>query len=147
MKILMVCLGNICRSPLAHGIMENLVKEKGLDWEVDSAGTGNWHIGEPPDRRSVAIARKYGVDISAQCCRLFDPSDFGKFDRIYVMDRMNLRDILGMAKTDADRKKVRLLLDKEVVPDPYYEDDQFDPVYQMIEKGCRRIIEEELRGN
>ncbi|KAA8485486.1 protein-tyrosine phosphatase [Arcticibacter tournemirensis] len=147
MKILMVCLGNICRSPLAHGIMESLVKEKGLDWEVDSAGTGHWHIGEPPDRRSVAIARKYGVDISAQCCRLFDPSDFGKFDRIYVMDRMNLRDILGMAKTDADRKKVRLLLDKEVVPDPYYEDDQFDPVYQMIEKGCRRIIEEELRGN
>ncbi len=143
----MVCLGNICRSPLAHGIMENLVKEKGLDWEVDSAGTGNWHIGEPPDRRSVTIAKKYGIDISGQCCRLFDQNDFSRFDRIYVMDRMNLRDILNMARTEDDRKKVRLLLDKEVVPDPYYEDDQFDPVFQMIEQGCRKILEEELSSN
>ena len=145
MKILMVCLGNICRSPLAHGIMESLIREKGLDWEVDSAGTGNWHIGEPPDSRSIAVASKYGVDISQQCCRLFSPSDFTHFDRIYVMDKMNLRDVLRFAKTDADRKKVRLLLDKEVVPDPYYEDDQFDAVYQMIEKGCRKILEEELQ--
>lgn len=146
MKILMVCLGNICRSPLAHGIMEKLVREKGLGWEVDSAGTGNWHIGEQPDRRSIAIAKKYGVDISGQCCRLFNQSDFDRFDRIYVMDRMNLRDILRMARTADDRKKVRLLLDTEVVPDPYYEDDQFDPVYKMIEKGCRKIIDEELKS-
>ena len=144
MKILMVCLGNICRSPLAHGIMEHLVKEKGLGWEIDSAGTGDWHVGEPPDGRSIAIAKQYGIDISNQCCRTFDVSDFDRFDRIFVMDKMNLRDVLGKARDEEDRKKVRLLLDKEVVPDPYYEDDQFDAVFRMIEKGCNKIIDEEL---
>ncbi len=142
----MVCLGNICRSPLAHGIMEHIVKEKGLDWEVDSAGTGDWHIGEPPDKRSIAIAKSYGLDISKQCCRLFRQSDFQDFDRIYVMDRANLRDILALAETEADRQKVKLLLDTEVVPDPYYDSSQFDPVYKMIEQGCRRIVEQELNN-
>lgn len=142
----MVCLGNICRSPLAHGIMENLVREKGLDWEVDSAGTGDWHIGEPPDRRSIAIAKKYGIDISKQCCRLFSQEDFDRFDRIFVMDKMNLRDVLSKARSESDRKKVRLLLNEEVVPDPYYQDDQFAPVYEMIEAGCRKILEQELNG-
>lgn len=142
----MVCLGNICRSPLAHGIMESLVKEKGLDWEVDSAGTGNWHIGSPPDSRSIAIAKKYGIDISNQCCRQFQVEDFDKFDRIFVMDKMNLRDVLSHARRESDREKVRLLLNTEVVPDPYYEDDQFDYVFQMVEKGCRRIIEDELKS-
>ncbi len=141
----MVCLGNICRSPLAHGIMESIVKEKGLDWEIDSAGTGDWHIGSPPDRRSTAIAKKYGIDISGQCCRQFTSGDFDRFDRIYVMDRMNLRDVLNMARSENDRKKVRLLLDKEVVPDPYYDDDQFDPVFLMVEEGCRKIVDQELR--
>lgn len=143
MKILMVCLGNICRSPLAHGIMENLVKEKGLDWEVDSAGTGDWHIGSPPDKRSIATAKNYGLDISNQCCRQFQVEDFDRFDRIFVMDHMNERDVLNMARNAQDRAKVKLLLNTEKVPDPYFEDDQFDGVYQMIEKGCRRIIEEE----
>lgn len=138
----MVCLGNICRSPIAHGIMEKLVKDRGLDWQVDSAGTGNWHVGEPPDSRAVAIARKYGLDISHQCCRLFLPGDFDHFDHIYVMDRMNLRNVLTMARSEKDKRKVRLLLDKEVVPDPYYEDDQFDAVYRLIEQGCTKIIEE-----
>lgn len=141
----MVCLGNICRSPLAHGIMEHIVKEKGLDWEVDSAGTGNWHIGSAPDRRSIAVAKNYGVDISNQCCRQFDVSDFDEFDLIFVMDKMNLRDVLALARNKEDKNKVRLLLNTEV-PDPYYEDDQFDPVYQMVEKGCRRIVEEELKN-
>jgi protein-tyrosine phosphatase len=147
MKILMVCLGNICRSPLAHGIMEHLVKEKGLAWEVDSAGTGNWHIGSPPDKRSIAIAKKYGLDISAQCCRQFETNDFDRFDRIFVMDRMNLKDVLSLARTEKDRQKVKLLLDTAVVPDPYYEDDQFDTVYQMVERGCRVIIEKELASS
>lgn len=146
MKILMVCLGNICRSPLAHGIMENIVREKGLDWSVDSAGTGDWHIGSPPDRRSIAIAKSYGLDISTQVCRQFSVSDFDEFDRIFVMDKMNLRDVFNHARNEEDKKKVRLLLNTEVVPDPYYEDDQFDPVYQLIEQGCRRIVEEELRN-
>ncbi len=139
----MVCLGNICRSPLAHGIMENLVKEKNLDWEVDSAGTGDWHIGSPPDKRSIAIAKAYGLDISSQCCRQFQVDDFDKFDRIFVMDKMNLRDVLSQARSEADKEKVKLLLNTEAVPDPYYEDDQFDAVYQMIETGCRKLIAEE----
>lgn len=147
MKILMVCLGNICRSPLAHGIMESLVKEENLDWEVDSAGTGDWHIGSPPDKRSIAIARQYGLDISGQSCRQFQIADFEDYDRIFVMDRMNLRDVLNLARSEDDRKKVKLLLNDEVVPDPYYEDDQFDAVYQMIERACKSIIEEELAKN
>lgn len=141
----MVCLGNICRSPLAHGIMENLVKERDLNWEVDSAGTGDWHIGSAPDKRSIAIAKQYGLDISKQCCRQFQVSDFEEFDRVFVMDSMNLKDVLNLARSEEDRKKVRLLLIDKMVPDPYYEDDQFDVVYQMIEKGCREIIDEELR--
>jgi len=146
MKILMVCLGNICRSPLAHGIMENLVKEKGLDWEVDSAGTGDWHIGQAPDQRSIAVARQYGIDISSQCCRQFTIQDFDDYDRIFVMDRMNLRDVLNLSRDEEDRAKIRLLLDKEEVPDPYYEDSQFDPVFRMIENGCRAILEKELKA-
>jgi len=141
----MVCLGNICRSPLAHGIMEHLVNAKRLDWEVDSAGTGDWHVGSPPDKRSVAVAKDYGLDISSQCCRQFTIADFDRFDRIFVMDRMNLRDVLNMARNENDQEKVRLLLNTEIVPDPYYEDDQFDTVYQMIEKGCENIIEDERR--
>jgi protein-tyrosine phosphatase len=146
MKILMVCLGNICRSPLAHGIMEKLVKEKNLDWEVDSAGTGDWHIGSPPDKRSIAVAKTYGLDISQQSGRQFQVEDFDKFDRIFVMDEMNLRDVLSQARSDADKAKVKLLLNTEAVPDPYYENDQFDAVYRMVEAGCRKILEDEL-GN
>ncbi|WP_256011069.1 low molecular weight protein-tyrosine-phosphatase [Desertivirga xinjiangensis] len=146
MKILMVCLGNICRSPLAHGIMEHIVREKGLDWEVDSAGTGDWHIGSAPDRRSIAIAKNYGLDISNQCCRQITVLDFERFDRIFVMDKMNLRDVLSLARTEEDKRKVKLLLDTEVVPDPYYEDDQFDTVYKMVEDGCRKILEKELKA-
>lgn len=142
MKILMVCLGNICRSPLAHGVMEHLVREAGLDWEIDSAGTGDWHIGEAPDRRSVSVARRYGVDISAQCCRQFSRDDFAYYDSILVMDHSNYRDVLQLAETDAEREKVRLFLDTDIVPDPYFDDALFDPVYRMIEKRCREIIEE-----
>ncbi len=146
MKILMVCLGNICRSPLAQGIMEYLVKEKGLNWEIDSAGTGSWHIGSPPDRRSISVAKNYGVNISAQCCRQFSVNDFDYYDRIYVMDKINQVDVLGLVRTEQDKQKVRLLLEKEIVPDPYYEDDKFDSVYRMIEKGCRTILQTELNA-
>ena len=142
MKILMVCLGNICRSPLAHGVLEHLVKEKNLTWEIDSAGTANWHIGEQPDRRSIAVARKYGVDISNQSCRQFQSDDFEKFDHILVMDQNNLSDVISLAQSDADFGKVRLFLKNGIVPDPYHDDNQFDPVYQMIEKRCLELIEE-----
>jgi protein-tyrosine phosphatase len=142
MKILMVCLGNICRSPLAHGILESLVKERGLDWEIDSAGTGNWHVGNKPDRRSIAIAKSYGVDISGQCCRQFNMIDFDIYDHIFVMDKSNLNDIRALARSKEDHAKVSLLLKNEIVPDPYHDDTLFDPVYKMVEKRCMEIIME-----
>jgi protein-tyrosine phosphatase len=140
MKILMICLGNICRSPLAEGIMQHLVKQEGLDWEVDSAGTGNWHVGQGPDKRSVRTAREHGIDISQQVCRLFSISDFDTFDYILVMDKSNLANILAFARNDGDIKKVEMLLGDKIVPDPYYDDAQFEPVFKLIEQGCRDFI-------
>ncbi|MDP9046714.1 MAG: low molecular weight phosphotyrosine protein phosphatase [Bacteroidota bacterium] len=141
MKLLMVCLGNICRSPLAEGIMRHLAKQNGLNWHIDSAGTGNWHVGEGPDRRSTSTARNHGIDISGQVCRLFRVSDFDELDLILVMDRNNLSDILAMSRNGEDAKKVRLLLGDKIVPDPYYDDAQFEPVFKLIEDGCREFIE------
>src|ERR1700743_3813430 len=105
MKILMVCLGNICRSPLAEGIMQHLAEQEGLDWEVDSAGTGNVHVGERHDRRSVRPANNHGIDISKQICRLFSIRDFDTFDHILVMDKNNLKNVLTFARNDEDTKK------------------------------------------
>ena len=136
----MVCLGNICRSPLAEGIMQHQAKQNGLDWQVDSAGTGNWHVGQGPDRRSTRTAKDNGIDISRQICRVFRVSDFDAFDHILVMDKNNLRDVLALARNDGDRKKVSLLLGDAVVPDPYYDDAQFAPVFQLIEQGCKEFI-------
>lgn len=142
MKILMVCLGNICRSPLAHGIMEHLVAEQGLDWTVDSAGTGDWHVGQGPDRRSTREARNNGIDISKQVCRQFNVRDFDDFDLIVVMDENNYRDVTNQARNEQHKAKVRLLLGDKEVPDPYYNDSQFAPVFKMIEVGCMELIEE-----
>ncbi|HEY8919864.1 MAG TPA: low molecular weight protein-tyrosine-phosphatase [Chitinophaga sp.] len=141
MKILMVCLGNICRSPLAEGVLRDLAQKKGLNWEIDSAGTGSWHIGDPPDHRSVKVARQHGVDISGLRGRQFGVADFQQFDRIYVMDLDNYRDVLRKARSEADQAKVQLLLaNQQEVPDPWYDDKLFEPVYQMIYKACERII-------
>lgn len=140
MKILMVCLGNICRSPLAHGVMENLVLLKKLNWTIDSAGTGNWHVGHPPDRRSIAIAKKYGVDISNQRAQHFTADFFDKYDLILVMDRQNYKDVLQLANTIEQEKKVRLFLEEDIVPDPYFDDSLFDPVYKMVEKRCQELL-------
>jgi len=139
----MVCLGNICRSPLAEGVMQQLARENGLNWQVDSAGTGSWHLGKTPDRRSIRVARKYGVDISGQVCRLFSVDDFDAFDLILVMDNNNLRDVLSMARDEEDAQKVRLLLSDKVVPDPYYDDDLFEPVFKLIVVGCKEIIQQQ----
>lgn len=144
-RVLMVCLGNICRSPLAHGILEHLIKEKGLNWEVDSAGTGNWHIGQKPDPRSISIGEKYGIDISSQRCRQFSVEDFENFDSILVMDKQNLSDVLSLAKSDVQKAKVRLFLNGDIVPDPYLDDTLFEPIYHTIEKGCHAFIEETLQ--
>ena len=141
MKILMVCLGNICRSPLAEGILRHLAAEKGLDWEIDSAGTGNGHVGDPPDHRSVKVGRRHGVDISGLRGRQFQQEDFDNFDRIFVMDLNNYRDVLRKARTTADRDKVQLLLDnQQPVPDPWYDDALFEPVYHMIYEACEKIV-------
>lgn len=145
-RVLMVCLGNICRSPLAHGVLEHLVKERDLDWEVDSAGTGNWHVGQKPDPRSIAVAEKYGIDISTQRCRQFSVHDFDYYDSILVMDKQNLSDILSLAKNDEQKEKVRLFLTDDIVPDPYFDDALFEPVYYTIKKGCHAFIEETLQS-
>lgn len=138
----MVCLGNICRSPLAEGIMQHLASEQGLNWEVDSAGTGDWHVGEGPDRRSTRIAQQRGVDISKQVCRLFRKSDFDEFDHIFVMDRSNLANVLAMAPNHEAAAKVQLLLGNREVPDPYYDSSQFEPVFDLIEDACRKLIKQ-----
>lgn len=151
MKILMVCLGNICRSPLAEGIMRHKVREAGLDWHVDSAGTTGWHSGELPDQRSIFTANKNGIDITDQRARQFSRKDFEEFDRIFVMDRQNYANVLELAGTDEHRAKVQLLLGalgderREEVPDPYY-DGGFDMVFEMINEACDHHIAE-LTGN
>lgn len=137
----MVCLGNICRSPLAEGILRHLAAQKHLNWEIDSAGTGNWHVGDPPDARSVKVARQHGIDISGLRGRQFSAGDFDTFDRIYVMDLDNYRDVLRKARKDADRDKVQLLLEhQQPVPDPWYDDALFEPVYNLIYNACERIV-------
>ena len=147
MRILMVCLGNICRSPLAQGILERKVAAQGLDWEIDSAGTGSWHIGEQPDPRSVYTAGQHGLDISAQRARQFDRQDLKDFDLILAMDQSNYRDILRLAQSPAEAKKVKKILDYTSdenggdVPDPYWDDDGFEKVYQMLDQACDALIE------
>lgn len=138
----MVCLGNICRSPLAEGIMQHLVKQNGLDWQIDSAGTGNWHVGEGPDRRSTQVASNHGIDISKQVCRQFRRHDFNDFDLILVMDKYNRSDVLAMAPDERAASKVKLLLGDKEVPDPYYDDSQFEPVFELIEQGCKDVIKQ-----
>lgn len=144
-KILMVCLGNICRSPLAEGILAHLAAD--LDLVIDSAGTGDWHQGQMPDVRSIAIANKYGIDITNQRARHFKAADLDRFDCIYAMDKSNYENILRLAKTDEQRNKVKLILNESFpdedreVPDPYYRgDDGFDNVYLMLEQACKKII-------
>lgn len=140
MKILMVCLGNICRSPLAEGVLRHLAAARGLDWEIDSAGTGNWHVGHSPDHRAIKEARRNGVDISGLRGRQFQTADFDAFDRIYVMDRNNYRDVLRLARNQDHRQKVHFLLpEQQDVPDPWFDDALFAPVYKMIYEACECI--------
>ena len=142
----MVCLGNICRSPLAQGILQRKINEQGLDWKVDSAGTGAWHVGEPPDRRSIQVARTKGIDITRQRARQFRARDLSEFDLIFAMDQSNLRNILRFANSPDQEAKVHLIMDMVDphahldVPDPYYDDNGFLQVFDMLEEACERII-------
>jgi protein-tyrosine phosphatase len=122
--------------------MQHLSDEQHLGWTIDSAGTGGWHVGEGPDDRSVRVARKHGIDISRQVCRKFRQSDFSEFDHIFVMDKNNLQDVLAMAPSEQLAEKVKLLLVDKEVPDPYYDNTMFEPVFELIEGGCKDIIRE-----
>lgn len=140
-KILMVCLGNICRSPLAEGILKSKVNPTQVI--VDSAGTGAWHSGELPDKRSIAIAKKYGIDITDQRARIFTPEDFLHFDKIYVMDKSNYVNVCKLAPNDELIDKVELILNEShpnqdlEVPDPYYGGEQgFENVFQLLNEAC-----------
>lgn len=140
-KILMVCLGNICRSPLAQGLLASkLPKGK---FFVDSAGTGNWHIGKQPDQRSITTAQKNGLDISNQKGRQFTLNDFDAFDYIFVMDNTNYEDVISLSENETQKSKVHLILnelfpDENVdVPDPYSGlQNGFDMVYEMLNEAC-----------
>ena len=137
----MVCLGNICRSPLAEGILSN--KLPTASYFIDSAGTAAYHVGNPPDPRSIVIAKKRGIDIQKQRARAFELVDFKRFDRIYVMDRSNYQNLQALQPSDKDWKKVALLLDTEEVPDPYYAgDDGFETVFDLIDTATDRIVTE-----
>lgn len=142
----MVCLGNICRSPLAEGILKSKVDSSKVI--VESAGTGGWHVGELPDPRSIAIARKNGLDITDQRGRKFSAYDFETYDYIFVMDNSNYRDVAQLAKDEFEKQKVQLILDEIFpgenvdVPDPYFGGEHgFENVYKMLDDACKKIAE------
>ncbi len=145
-RILMVCLGNICRSPLAEGLLKS--KLNNSKFYIDSAGTGNWHVGQPPDKRSIAVADKHNLDISFQQCRQFSEADFDNFDVIYAMDANNLHTLKDLAKNDADTNKIKLLLNELFpkenvdVPDPFTGGMvQFEQVYSILDKATTALAD------
>lgn len=146
----MVCLGNICRSPLAEGVLRHKLEQAGLAHiQVDSAGTSGWHNGEHPDARSVRNAKEHGINISKLVSRKFTVHDFDEFDRIYVMDASNFRDVTALAKSEIHLGKVDFLLNAKwpgknmAVPDPYYSgEDGFEKVFRLVEEACDAITAE-----
>ncbi len=146
-KFLMVCLGNICRSPLAEGILQHQIDHQTLDWEVDSAGTSAFHAGDLPDERSISTGLKYGIDIRHQRSRPFRINDFDRFDHILVMDASNYQNVIRLARNQADKDKVEMIMNyltpgyNQQVPDPYYGDHGFENVYQMLLEATNALIE------
>jgi protein-tyrosine phosphatase len=147
MKVLMVCLGNICRSPLAQGILEHQTRLHGLVWEVDSAGTSAYHVGETPHRLSCKVASLNGIDISKQRARQFCAKDMDYYDRIFVMDTDNLRMVKELSGDRWQPSKTSLLLDVlentdiQNVPDPWYgEEENYHAVYKLIQAACEKIV-------
>jgi protein-tyrosine phosphatase len=150
MKILMVCLGNICRSPLAEGILQDKAFKAGLNWSVESAGTNGYHTGEPPHQLSIKVATHNGINIQQQRSRRFVAEDFERFDKIYAMAADVLDEMKRIAKNKYDPKKVDLLLNElfpdqnKEVPDPWYGPEQgYHEVYELIEKACERVVRRE----
>ncbi|MBX7202928.1 MAG: low molecular weight phosphotyrosine protein phosphatase [Bacteroidia bacterium] len=143
----MVCLGNICRSPMAEGVLRNRIEQAGLKIIVDSAGTADYHTGEAPDYRAVSVLRKHGIDISGLAARQFNERDFDDFDEIYVMDQSNLNNVLTLARSEEDRLKVRLILNtvhpglNRSLADPFYGDiSHFEAVYAQLNQAAAAII-------
>lgn len=148
MRILMVCLGNICRSPLAEGILRKKAEEHSLELFIDSAGTSNFHIGENPDNRTIKNALKNGVDVSMLVARQFKAKDFEEFDIIYTMDHSNYSNVIALAQNDAHINKVRMILNElhpeknMPVPDPYFGGEEgFQYVFELLDAACDKIIE------
>ena len=142
LRILFVCTGNICRSPTAEGVLRHLAKDAGVEVHVESAGTGDWHVGRPPDERAQHHARGRGYDLSAQRARQVNTRDFEAFDLIVAMDRGHLR-ILEQQCPRQHRAKLRLLVAGRDVPDPYYGGAEgFERVLDMVEEACRALLQE-----
>jgi protein-tyrosine phosphatase len=153
MKVLMVCLGNICRSPMAEGIFRQLAQENELPLEVDSCGTANYHVGEPPDERAIRKAHEHGIDISTLRGRQIMPSDFQEFDLILTMDNSNYLQVMDVAKTDEDGLKVKPVLDylypgeQAEVPDPWYGGyEGFEGVYQLLKRASQAFKQAHFNG-
>ena len=147
MKILMVCLGNICRSPLAEGILHSKIMNHSLGWKVESAGTSAYHAGDLPDQRSIHVAAKYGLDITNQRSRQVKPNDLDYFDLVYAMDASNYNNLTKMASSPDQLEKIKLIMNEAFpgenrgVPDPYWDNDGFENVYNMLDLACSQIIE------
>ena len=153
MKVLMVCLGNICRSPLAEGILQHKANKHGLNWQIESAGTGAWHVGHPPDIRAIKTAKKFGVNIANQKARKIAISDFDLYDLIFTMDTEVHEEVLRLAKTAEQRRKIYLFLPYggntllNSVPDPYYgENADFEEAYHFLDNACDTILEKMLES-
>lgn len=148
MKILMVCLGNICRSPMAEGIVRHRAAQAGLNLTTDSAGTSGYHVGEAPDHRATHALHGHGIDISDLRARQFTSADFERFDLIFAMDASNLQDMRELASSEALAAKAKLIMDLvpehplRSVPDPYFGGPEgFEQVYRMLDEACIALVQ------